>query len=116
MTRTSAFFASFAALAFWSAAALAQTSANGPPLSPQLNFSVKNMSFDLWCQDTQRYAPERCAQRSPADLKAFEDYRSAIERYEIQHLKEVQREYEIRERTNRDPTSTVSGKRDGLPF
>jgi hypothetical protein len=116
MTRTETFLVSLAACAFWSVAAVAQTSAAGPPLSPPLNFGVKTMSFDLWCQETQRYSQERCAARSTADQKAFEDYRAAIERYEIQHLKEVQREYEIRERTNRDPTSTVGGKRDGLPF
>ena len=89
--------------------------ASAQPLSGPLNYGVKNMTFDLWCQETQRYSPERCGARSPADEKAFENYRAAIERYELEHLKQIQREQQIRERTNRDPTGTVAGKRDGLP-
>ena len=88
--------------------------ASAQPLQGPLNYGVKNMSFDLWCAETQRYPAERCAARSPADELAFENYRAAIERYELEHLKQVQREYEIRERTNRDPTSTVSRKTDGF--
>jgi hypothetical protein len=78
-------------------------------------FNVRNMDFDLWCQQTQRYAAERCAARRAEDVKAFEDYRSSIERYEIDHLKQVQREQEVRTRINKDPSQTVTGKQDGLP-
>lgn len=85
------------------------------PLSGPLNYNVRNMTFDLWCLETQRYAPERCQARSPADLKAFEDYRAAIERYELNHLKDVQRQQQFQERINRDPTATASGNRDSTP-
>ena len=78
-------------------------------------FNVQNMDFDLWCQQTQRYAADRCAARRPEDVKAFEDYRASIERYELDHLKQVQREQEVRTRINRDPSQTVVGKQDGLP-
>jgi len=78
-------------------------------------FNVRNMDFDLWCQQTQRYAADRCAARRPEDVKAFEDYRASIERYELDHLKQVQREQEVRTRINRDPSQTVTGKQDGLP-
>ena len=110
MIRPAAIWLGALTLALWPAFVSAQ------PIQAPLNFSVKNMNFDLWCADTQRYAPERCAARSAADEKAFEDYRAAIERYEIQHLKQVQREQEIRERTNRDPTGTVSRKGDGFRY
>jgi hypothetical protein len=79
------------------------------------SFPVRTMDFDLWCQQTQRYDAMRCMARRAEDLKAFEDYRSSIERYEIDHLRQVQRDQEIRTRTNRDPTQTVTGKQDGVP-
>jgi len=78
-------------------------------------FDVKIMTFDSWCQNTQRYDTERCQARRPEDVKAFEDYRGAVERYELDYLKQVQKERDIRSLTNRDPTATVSGKRDGTP-
>jgi hypothetical protein len=95
------------------AAALPMAAAQ--PLSGPLNYNVKNMTFDLWCLETQRYAPERCQARSPADVKAFEDYRAAIERYELNHLKDVQRQQQFQERINRDPTSTAASNRDSTP-
>jgi hypothetical protein len=78
-------------------------------------FDVKIMTFDSWCQNTQRYDAERCQARRPEDVKAFEDYRGAVERYELDYLKQVQKERDIRSLTNRDPMATVSGKRDGIP-
>ena len=78
-------------------------------------FNVRTMDFDLWCQQTQRYAVERCAARRAEDVKAFEDYRSSIERYELDYLKQVQKDQNARTRTNRDPSQTVSGKQDGVP-
>jgi hypothetical protein len=78
-------------------------------------FSVRTMDFDLWCQQTQRYAADRCAARRAEDVKAFEDYRSSIERYELDYLKQVQKDQNVRARTNRDPSQTVTGKQDGVP-
>src|SRR5215470_15938247 len=78
-------------------------------------FGVRTMDFDLWCQQTQRYSAERCAARRPEDVRAFEDYRSSIERYEIDHLKQVQKDQDFRLRANRDPLDTVKGRQDGLP-
>ena len=78
-------------------------------------FPVRTMDFDLWCQQTQRYSADRCAARRAEDVRAFEDYRTTIERYELDHLKQVQKDQEIRTRTNRDPTQTVTGRQDGLP-
>ena len=108
MTKSREILFAVAAFALWPGLAASQ------PLSAPSNFGVKSITFDTWCQDRMRYSADRCAARSAADEKAFTDYRSAIERYEIEHLKQVQREYDIRERTNRDPTATVSNKRDGF--
>ncbi|SRR6266567_287518 len=109
-----------AALAFAGTGGLAL--AQSLPAAPGRNlslgtstFNVRTMDFDLWCQQTQRYAAERCAARRAEDVKAFEDYRSSIERYELDYLKQVQKDQNARTRTNRDPSQTVSGKQDGVP-
>ncbi len=81
----------------------------------QTNYNVRQMDFDLWCQQTQRYTTERCADRRVEDVKAFEDYRTAVERYELDYLKQLQRDQDLRARTARDPLQNVRGKQDGLP-
>ena len=73
------------------------------------------MNFDAWCQETQQYPADRCEARRPEDLKAFEDYRAVIERYELDYLKRVQRNEELRANISRDPTQTVRGRQEGLP-
>jgi len=93
-----------------SGAALAQ------PLSGPLNYDVKNMTFEMWCQETQRYPAERCLARSQADLTAFENYRAAIERYELQYLKQLERERQIRDSVTRDPTQAATSRQDSVPF
>jgi hypothetical protein len=110
----------FAALVFIGpgGSALAQTlpTAPGRDLSNGTStFNVRTMDFDLWCQQTQRYAADRCAARRAEDVKAFEDYRGSIERYELDYLKQVQKEQNARTRTNRDPTQTVTGNQDSVP-
>jgi hypothetical protein len=89
--------------------------ASAQPLSGPLNYDVKNLTFELWCQETQRYPVQRCESRLPADLKAFEDYRAAIERYELQYLKQADRERQIRDSVNRDPTQSTTNRQDSTP-
>jgi hypothetical protein len=81
----------------------------------QTRLNVRPMDFDLWCQQTQRYNLDRCVARRDEDVKAFEDYRTAIERYELDYLKQVQKDQDLRLRTNRDPLQNVQSKQDGLP-
>jgi hypothetical protein len=81
----------------------------------QTTYNIKPIDFDLWCQQTQRYSAERCAARRIEDVKAFEDYRTAVERYELDYLKQLQRDEDFRARTTRDPLQNVQGKQDGLP-
>jgi|HubBroStandDraft_2_1064218.scaffolds.fasta_scaffold487288_2 hypothetical protein len=86
------------------------------PLSGPNNYDVKNMSFDTWCQEAQRYPVDRCRARRHEDVKVFEDYRAVIERYELEHLKRVQQDEELRADINRDPSQTVRSLQDGLPY
>ena len=85
------------------------------PITGPLNYDVKTMTFELWCQETQRYPAERCNARRPADLAAFESYRAAIERYELQYLKQVDRERQIRDSVNRDPMQSSTSRQDSGP-
>ena len=89
------------------------TGASAQPLSAPLNFNVRTMSFELWCQDTQHYPPDRCQARRPDDVAAFESYRRVIERYELDYLKRVQKDQSERSFANRDPSQTVLDKVDG---
>jgi hypothetical protein len=102
-------FLTVSALVVFASSSVAQ------PLSGPLNFDVKTMTFELWCQDTQRYSADRCMARLPADVRAFEDYRAAIERYELQYLKQMDRERQIRDSVNRDPTQSTINRQDSIP-
>lgn len=50
------------------------------------NYQVKEMNFDLWCQEQAGLPAERCDKRTPADNAAFEAYRAKVEAYEIPYL------------------------------
>ena len=90
------------------------TQVNSQPLSVPQNYGIRTMSFDLWCQQTQRYSADRCMQRRPEDVKAFEDYRAVIERYELDYQKQIQKERDTQTFTTRDPSRTLLDKQDGL--
>jgi hypothetical protein len=81
-------------VAGWAPGALAQGS----------NYAVKTMNFDLWCQEQQHLAPERCDKRSPDDEKDFEAYRAKIEQYEIPYLQQKQNDIALDNNIlNKDP-------------
>jgi len=52
------------------------------------NYDVTPMNFSLWCQETAHIAPDRCDKRLPDDETAFQVYRAKIDAYEIQYLKQ----------------------------
>jgi hypothetical protein len=62
-------------------------------------YNVQSMNFDLWCQE--RHAKERCDQRIAEDMRAFEDQRAVIERYELEFLMQKERDAEAAQRANR---------------
>ena len=79
---------------------------------PSLTYNVKTITYDLWCLETQHYPADRCQKRMPADVMAFEDYRDAVERYELQYLKQVEQNRAADVRANRDPMQTERTKQD----
>ena len=50
------------------------------------NLPVREMNFDLWCQEQAGLPAERCDKRTTEDNAAFEAYRSKVEAYEIPYL------------------------------
>ncbi len=70
-------------------------------LGGRQNYAVQSMNFDLWCQETQRYAVDRCDERRAEDVREFESYRNIIERYELQYLQQQRRNAEAEQRADR---------------
>ena len=61
----------------------------GPALAQRNgNYQVKEMNFDLWCQEQAGLPAERCDKRTPQDEAAFETYRAKVEAYEIPYLQQ----------------------------
>jgi len=58
----------------------------------QTTYDVKTINFDLWCQEQANLPADRCDQRLPEDEKRFEAFRATIERFELSHLKDKERE------------------------
>lgn len=52
------------------------------------NYAVKEMNFDLWCQEQARLPVARCDRRTAEDQATFQAYRSKVEAYEIPYLQQ----------------------------
>ena len=50
---------------------------------------ARNLYFDMWCQE-QGHDKDRCDQRLPTDVAAFEEYWRAVEKYEEAYYQERQ--------------------------
>jgi hypothetical protein len=73
-------------------------------LAQGANYAVKTMNFDLWCQEQQHLAPDRCDKRTPDDEKDFDAYRAKIEQYEIPYLQQKQNDIALDNNIlNKDP-------------
>lgn len=59
---------------------------------PAHPYNVEIQSFDMWCQETQHYDPDRCDARAAADVDEYDHWRATIERYQIPYLKRVEQE------------------------
>jgi hypothetical protein len=84
-----------AALALFGSAVLAQDRPPTDPQSRDTRYNVQEMNFDMWCQEEQHLAPDRCDKRLPEDDAAFNAYRTKIEQYEIPYLQEQQKQIDI---------------------
>src|SRR5476651_406975 len=89
----------------WLVAALLALPVAAPAaLAQGANYDVKTMNFDLWCQEQQHLAPDRCDKRTPEDEKDFDAYRTKIEEYEIPYLQQKQNDIALdRNILNKDP-------------
>ena len=92
----------FLAPALLCLAALATPALGQQP--PPLTYDVKTINFDLWCQEQAHLDPDRCDKRLPEDERQFEAFRSTIEKYELSHLQDKQKEYNVDQNIlHRDP-------------
>lgn len=57
-----------------------------PATAQRSNYAVKEMNFDLWCQEQARLPIARCDKRTPEDEATFQAYRAKVEAYEIPYL------------------------------
>ncbi len=94
------------ALAACAALALAALPAKaaGPNDTGPTTLNVQNMTFDMWCQDTQRYSYDRCQARNVKDQQDFELYRNTVENYEVQYLQDKQKDAEFQHQLMHDPS------------
>jgi hypothetical protein len=60
-----------------------------------LDYDVKTINFDLWCQEQEHLDADRCDKRLPDDEAKFEAFRAKIEKYELSHLQDKQREHDF---------------------
>jgi hypothetical protein len=60
---------------------------------------ARNLYFDIWCQE-QGYSKERCDQRLPEDVAAFEEYWRAVEKYEEEYYVQRQDYVNFRDELN----------------
>lgn len=76
----------------------ALTAAPAPAQTPPTHYNLHEMNFDLWCQETKHYPPDRCDKRLPEDDKEFQAYVGTIEKYEVPYLQN-KRNQERQDRT-----------------
>jgi hypothetical protein len=85
---------------------LLSAEASAQLLNPQIErrqgYDPQPMNFELWCQETARYSNERCAQRLTGDVREFEDYRSIIERFELETYMEQRHDAEALKQVDRN--------------
>jgi len=100
-------------------AAALLVSAGGASAQPRRNYDVPVMNFDMWCQETMTLSFERCSKRQPADLEAFDAFRSKIQAYEIPHLQQKNRDARIEsdilhnDPVDRSQTGTLQAQQTG---
>ena len=79
-------------------------------------YDVKTMNFDLWCQEQAKLPATRCDKRLPEDEAQFNEFRSKIEKYEISHLQDKDREATFDSRVlHNDPIDEPPDMRNAKP-
>ena len=67
------------------------------------------LSFDMWCLEMRLYPQVRCDARGTTDVRAYEQYRTALERFLQDRAARQTRDKQIQERLNRDTTAPQPG-------
>jgi hypothetical protein len=67
------------------------------------SLKLREINFDMWCQEHRHLPPARCDKRLPQDDAAFQQYVNTIERYETQRLNSEAQERSIGRMINADP-------------
>ena len=107
--------ASRTALAF----ATALVFAGSAQAQPRRNYNVPIMNYDMWCMETMNLPYERCSRRQPADVEAFEAFRTTIQSYEIPHLQQKNKDARIEsdilrsDPIDRSQTGTLQAQQTG---
>ena len=91
-----------------------------PAQAQRSTYDVKEMNFDLWCQQQAGLPAERCDKRTPQDDAAFEAYRAKVEAYEIPYLQQKNKDLRIdRDIIRGDPVDNPidkdAGQQSGNP-
>ena len=68
------------------------------------------MSFDMWCLEMKLLPSARCDVRRPDDVKAYEQYRAEVEKFDSAKTSRAQRDQELQQKLNPDP-----GPKSGMP-
>lgn len=63
------------------------------------------LNFDMWCLEMQMYDVERCDARRPGDLRDYQDYVTSTERFLSEKRAGQNKDQELRDLLNRDPTT-----------
>jgi hypothetical protein len=99
----------------------AATLVSGPALAQRNgNYPVKEMNFDLWCQEQAGLPAERCDKRTPQDEATFNAYRAKVEAYEIPYLQQkanaarLDRDILRNDPVDNPPTKDIPGQRPDL--
>jgi hypothetical protein len=86
-----------------------------PAAAQRALYDVKEMNFDLWCQEQAGLPAERCDKRTAQDNAAFEAYRAKVEAYEIPYLQQKDKELRLdRDILRGDPVDNPVSKDAGV--
>lgn len=71
------------------------------------------LSFDMWCLEMKLYPAQRCDLRREDDLRAFERYRSDVEKFNQARSAREQRDSQLQQKLNQSP---IPGHSPGAPI
>ena len=93
-----------AILALLIAAILLVVARPAAQVRPESAAASEAFSFDMWCLEMKLYPDARCKARTSDDVKDYERYRAAVERYTAQRARQEKQNQALKDRLNRDPT------------